>query len=259
VTITRIPTLVSTATSHELDVIAAQLPDGFGSDTLTSAGGRAIDAITTRATEQVTSLTKPLAADAYQVMLAEIQRGVALGTNPNTAATRMLQRTRGGFDGGLSRATRIARTEMLDAYRNAAHTADEANTDVLAGWRWQASLTARTCPACLAMHGRLFPTSQPGPQGHVNCRCSRLPVTKSWAELGFVGLGEPVDQMPDAEDWFDRLPPVEQAAIMGPTRLRLLRSGEIGWEDLAVKVPNSGWRPSWQPRNLSQLRRRATA
>jgi hypothetical protein len=44
---------------------------------------------------------------------------------------------------------------------------------------------------------------------------------------------------------------------MGPTRLQMYRSGLIGWDDLAVKVPNSGWRPSWQPRTLSQLQRRA--
>lgn len=257
VTIARIPALVSTATAQELAIIAAQLPDMLGQQTLTSAGGRAVEAIVKRATEQVTSLYRPLAPDAYQVMLAEIQRGVALGTNPKTAAARMLQRTRGGFDGGLSRATRIARTEMLDAYRSAAHAADQVNTDVLAGWRWQASLSARTCPACLALNGRLFPVDAPGPQGHVNCRCSRMPVTKSWADLGFIGLGEPVDRMPDAESWFFALSHREQLAIMGPTRLQMLRSGEIGWEDLAVKVPNTGWRPSWQPRPLTQLRRRA--
>ena len=258
VTITRIPALVATASEQELALIASQLPDMFTPDALTSAGGRAVDAIVRRATEQVTSLTRPLAQDAYQVMLAEIQRGVALGSNPNTAAARMLQRTRGGFDGGLSRATRIARTEMLDAYRGAAHAADQANSDVLAGWRWNASLSPRTCPACLAMHGRVFSLEQPGPQGHVNCRCSRMPVTKSWADLGFPMFGEPVDVMPDAQDWFERLPYEQQLAIMGPTRLRMLREGRILWDDLAVKVPNSGWRPSWQPRTLSDLHRPAT-
>jgi hypothetical protein len=41
---------------------------------------------------------------------------------------------------------------------------------------------------------------------------------------------------------------------MGPTRLRLLRSGKVSWDDLAVKVPNPGWRPSYQPRTLTDLR-----
>jgi SPP1 gp7 family putative phage head morphogenesis protein len=191
-------------------------------------------------------------------MLGEIQRGVAVGVNPRTAAARMLQRTRGGFDGGLSRATRIARTEMLDAYRNAAHAADQANSDVLAGWAWSASLSPRTCPACLAMNGRVFPTATPGPQGHVNCRCSRMPVTKSWADLGFPMFGEPRDQMPDAQDWFERLPRDQQLAIMGPTRLHLLQTGAISWDDLATKTQNPGWRPSYQPRTLTDLRRAAS-
>jgi SPP1 gp7 family putative phage head morphogenesis protein len=253
--ITRVPQLVADASAHELQVIAAQLPDvAGGADALTLAPGREITAIVQRATEQVTSLTRPLAEDAYQVMLAEVQRGVALGVNPRTAAARMLQRTRGGFDGGLSRATRIARTEMLDASRTAAHASDQANTDVLAGWRWSASLTPRTCPACLAMNGREFPTAEPGPHGHVNCRCARTPVTKSWADLGFPGMDEPEDRFPDARAWFDSLTDAEQLAIMGPTRLRLLRSGKVTWDDLAVKVPNPGWRPSYQPRTLTDLR-----
>lgn len=257
ITITTLPQVVTATTEQELALIASQLPD-IGPDALTSAGGRATVAIVRRATEQVTSLYRPLAEDAYQVMLAEIQRGVAVGTSPRTAAARMLQRTRGGFDGGLARATRIARTEMLDAHRAAAHAADQANSDVLAGWRWNASLSPRTCPACLSMHGRQFPIEQPGPQGHVNCRCSRMPVTRSWAELGFLRLDEPVDVMPDAQAWFDDLPEREQLAIMGPTRLRLYRGGGIGWTDLAVKTPNRGWRPSWQPTTLTGLRSRAS-
>lgn len=257
VMITRIPSLVADASASELEVIVSQLPDAFGGQAaLDAATGRAITAITRRATEQVTSLTKPIADDAYQVMLAELQRGVALGVNPRVAANRMLQRTKGGFDGGLVRATRIARTEMLDAYRAAAQASDEANTDVLAGWRWSASLSPRTCPACLAMNGQVFSTSTPGPQGHVNCRCARTPVTKSWAELGIL-MPEPPDQTPDARAWFDDLPEREQLAIMGPTRLRLLQSGQVSWDDLAVKVPNSGWRHSWQPRTLGDLRSRA--
>jgi SPP1 gp7 family putative phage head morphogenesis protein len=256
VTITgRLGDLVTDATAREVGLIAAQLPADMNLDVATS---RAIDAITRRATEQVTSLTRPLAADAYQVMLSEIQRGIALGTGPRASAARMLQRTRGGFDGGLSRATRIARTEMLDAYRSAAQTSDEANADVLTGWRWSASLSPRTCPACLSMHGRVFPLSTPGPQGHVNCRCARLPVTKSWAQLGFIGMTEPPDPLPDARSWFARLPRAERLAIMGTTRLRLLEAGDVTWDQLATKVPNPGWRPSWQPRSLTGLRSLAT-
>lgn len=254
----RIPRLVADASAHELSVIESQLPGSFGGrSSLTDAPAAAIDAIVRRATQQVTSLVRPLSDDAYQVMLAEVQRGVALGVNPKTAAVRMLQRTKGGFDGGLSRANRIARTEMLDAYRAAAQTTDQANTGVLAGWRWSCSLSPRTCPACLAMNGQQFPTSTPGPLGHVNCRCARVPVAKSWHELGFPGLNELPDHFPDARSWFDGLSPQEQVRIMGPTRLRLLQSGQITWDDLAVKHRNPNWRPSYQPRTLTNLRRTA--
>lgn len=259
ITVGRVPALVNASATGEIALIAAQLPDAFGgSAALTAAPGRAIEAIVRRSTEQVTSLTRPLAEDAYNVMLAEIQRGVALGVNPNVAARRMLQRAKGGFDGGLSRATRIARTEMLDAHRNAGWAADQANTDVLQGWRWNAHLSPTTCVACLAMNGRVFPVEAKGPEGHVNCRCSRTPVTKSWAELGIHGMVDTSPAPPDARLWFSGLSHREQLAIMGPTRLALLESGEVSWEDLVKRVPNTGWRPSWQPRTLTDLRSAAS-
>lgn len=248
---TRVPVLVSDATEHERSLIASQVPDMV--DINRRVKGE-ITAITRRTTHQVTSLTSPLARDAYEVMLGEVQRGVALGVNPRATAARMLQRTRGGFDGGLARATRIARTEMLDAQRAGAAAMDDAHSDVVTGWRWSAALSPRTCPACLSMNGREFPRSTPGPQGHVNCRCARVPSTKSWAELGFVGMDEGPDVLPNARDWFDGLSRAEQLKIMGPTRLNLLQAGWVSWDDLAVVVPNPGWRPSYQPRSLMDLR-----
>jgi hypothetical protein len=99
----------------------------------------------------------------------------------------------GGFNGGLSRALTIARTETISAHREAAAVSHQENADTLAGWRWLCALSDRSCPACLAKNGELHPVSEPGPQGHANCRCSRVPVTKSWRDLG-IDLDEPAEQ-----------------------------------------------------------------
>lgn len=258
ITVGRVPALATSSASGELALIAAQLPEAFGGPLapLSTAYGRAIDAVVHRTTTQITSLTRPLAQDAYQVMLAEISRGTALGVNPNVVARRMLQRAKDGFDGGLSRATRIARTEMLDAQRAAAQVADQENTHVLQGWRWNATLSPTTCVACLAMNGRVFGVDVQGPNGHPNCRCARTPVTKSWADLGIPGMEDTASTPPDARGWFDSLPRPAQLKIMGPTRLGMFERGEISWDDMAVEVQNPGWRPSWQPRPLGSLRAR---
>lgn len=205
---------------------------------------RAIDAMVKRATRQIESLTRPLSADAARAMKASLIRGVALGDSPEAAARRMLDRVGGAFDGGRQRAETIARTEMLDAHREAARLSRMENPDLIVGWRWLATLSARTCPACLSMHGSIHPPETPGPIDHQRGRCTGVPVTKSWADLGFDDLDEPADDFPDARDWFTRQSRETQLQIMGKRRLDALDSGEIGWDDLVAQRSTPGWRDS---------------
>lgn len=253
--------VVADAAARQARIIAAQLPRDLAAvPSLVNAS--TIDAIVMRTATQITSATYPLAADAYDAVQRELLRGIVIGANPQHTAARMLKRTETAFNGGLTRALTIARTETLDAHRAGAGAGQAAHADVLAGWVWQTHLSERTCPACLSMNGRVFPLSEPGPYGHQNCRCARVPVTKTWAELGFPGMKEPEDQRPTPQGtqaWFEALPEREQVAIMGPERLRLLRAGAISWDDLASLVQNPGWRPSWQITPVRDLRTRAVA
>lgn len=249
---------VTAAATWEARILAAQMPDEAGAtaDIVTGFSrmdADALDWIVRRTTERITSLTLPLSGQATRAMNATLIRGVALGDNPRTAAAEMLRRVEGDFNGGLSRALTIARTEMLDAHRAAARGQDMANLDVTAGWTWLAGLSTRTCPACLAMNGSVHPASEGGPDGHPNCRCARVPLLKPWRDLGF-DINEPASLMPDAKAWFDAQPEADQVAIMGRERLDLLRSGRISWSDNAVLTHNPGWRPSWGTTPMKSLR-----
>lgn len=204
---------------------------------------RALDAIVKRTTQQVESLLRPLPAEQAAVMRQALIRGIAVGDNPRQAAALMLQRVGGAFDGGRFRAENIARTEMLDSARAAAKAARLANSDVLRGWMWMATKSARSCPACLAMDGQVFDLDTPGPEGHPSCRCTAAPLTKSMRDLGF-DVDEPVDIYQAGRDWFDEQPEKVQAAIMGPERLRRLRDGSLSWDDIPLKKSNPGWRDS---------------
>ena len=214
----------------------------------------ALDAIVRRSTEQITSRLRPVPAETADVVRRELIRGVAVGDNPRNTARRMVQRAGHGFNGGLSRALTIARTEMLDAHRAGAGAGQARHPQVLAGWVWLAHLDEKTCPACLRMHGELFSLTEAGPQGHPNCRCARMPKTKSWADLGFEGLDEPGDAVVDARAWFEALTPAQQLRIMGPGRLAMLQSGEAEWVDLAYLRSSQTWRDSWQVTPLHVLR-----
>ena len=239
-------------------LIASQLPN-VGASTVELAAqlsgrvqGEAYDAIIQRAQENIVSRMQPLPADTMAQVRRSLIQGITVGDNPRETARRMLARVEGGFGGGLTRALRISRTESLDAFRSANATIDRANPDIVTGWRWTSAIDERTCEVCVSMHGRDFPTEEPGPEGHVNCRCDRVPITRSWRDLGF-DVDEPPDIFPSRDDYWSRLPREAKLDKVGPSKLAALEDGRIGLDDLAVKRPNDGWRDSWKPRTLDEL------
>ena len=167
---------IHATTETQVGMIASQLPRQIGTGTtrllatsVVAASSEQIAAMVERVTQRMTSAVRELSVEAKRAIRVELLRSISVGANPRVAARRALQRVEGQFDGGLGRALTIARTEQLDAHRAAAQTAELANQDVLAGWTWVAHLGPRTCRACLAMHGREFPLTQAGPEGHQNC------------------------------------------------------------------------------------------
>lgn len=249
--------VVAATAAAEPAIMASQLPAAAAAAALrayTSAiAPSALEAIAARARSQIHAATWPLSEEAVQAMRRALITGVATGAHPTEAARHMLAQVEGAFNGGLSRAITIARTEMLDAYRHTSATVHAANRDVLSGWIWLATLDRRTCPSCWAMHGTTHPLSQAGPWDHQQGRCARIPRLRPWSELGVPGVEHP-DYLPDAQKRFWALPRRDQLAIMGPARLQLLTSGQIRWSDLAMLRDNPAWRPSYVPRPVRDLR-----
>lgn len=217
----------------------------------------ALDEIVRRSAEQTTALTGPLSAEAMESVRRALIAGIRAGENPNDTARRMVAQIGGVFTGGLTRATVIARTEVLDAYRTASHYCHRVNSSVLAGWVWHSELRrGRTCIACWSMHGRLFDLTEPGPLDHPQGRCSRVPRLRPWRELG-INATEPADVIVDAEQRFASLPRAQQLHVAGRARLALLDAGLIRWDELAYRRGHRGWRDSYQPTPVRVLRRTA--
>lgn len=245
-----LPDLIDRTARAQRGILAAQLPRTLDAAALLDkpweqSDSDALAAIVKRSTQQITSSVELLAPETYDVIRRELIRGVSVGTSPRETARRMVARTEGNFFGGLTRAMNIARTETLDAHREAGRMGQDRHPEVLQGWTWLCHLSARTCPSCLARHGTVHPLSEPGPEDHPQGRCARQPRTKSWADLGF-DIDEPADDIVDAREWFDALTEAEQLQIMGRARLKLLRDGDITFEDLTSKRSNTRWRDSWQ-------------
>lgn len=146
-------TVVAATAAAEPAIIASQMPAAVVGEFTQRVASRilltALDVITARTRQAIVAQTRPLSADAMEAVRRELIRGVQVGSNPNDAARRMVAAVNGAFEGGLTRATAIARTEMLDAYRVASRYTHEANADVLDGWVWLATVTGagalRTC------------------------------------------------------------------------------------------------------------------
>jgi len=243
-----VPALTGDAAVWQARLIGAQYPDLAPAEARTGVAFNRVDpatldAIVTRTTQQITAMTYPIGREATSAIASSLIRGVAVGENPRVAARRMLSTVESGFNGGLTRALVIARMEMLDAHRAGAFAQDQANRDVLTGWQWVATLDVRTCPSCLVQHGTQHPVDEQGPIDHQQGRCARVPVTRSWRDLGF-DLDDPPSAVPDAREWFDNLPAEKQVQVMGPARLRLLDDGRISWDDLSTRRVTPGWRDS---------------
>lgn len=252
---------VQAAGAGQAAVIASQLPtqamidaaqgtanaavDVVDIDAWSRVDKRQVDAIVRRTTEQITARHYPIAPETYEVVRRELIRGVASGDNPRVVARQMVRRAEKRFNGGLSRALNIARTETLDAHRNAARLAEvEEFADVLTSWVWIAVFSPRTCGSCIAQHGSEHPLSTPGPLDHQQGRCARLPKVKPWADLGY-DIEEPETVLADAEEWFDSLPPEEQLELLGPARYSAWASGRFPMSDWSIRKTTDGWRDSY--------------
>ena len=226
---------------HEL--ITTQLPPGVRAN-LVRPPGEEVDLMVRRATEQITARSYWLSVESTDAMNRALVLGQSAGDNPRDVARRMVKQARDAFNGGITRAQVIARTEMADAHRGAAEASQNANADVLAGWVWWAQLGPRTCPSCVEQHGRLHRLDEPGPLDHHQGRCARVPRTKTWAELGY-DVPETRPAIESGHDWFNRQPEHVQRYVLGPKRFKAWQAGDYPPDAWSVRRSTTGWRPSF--------------
>lgn len=238
--------VTSLAVTTQAAVAGAQLPAAFADGLLRTVNPDVIGSIVARTSQQITARTRPLSQAGQDAVAKALVRGAAATDNPVKVARDMVRLARAGaVDLPLARAEAIARTELNDAARAATQAWEQANAKTLQGWEWLSSRSATTCPSCWAMDGTFHELTEPGPDDHVNGRCTRMVRTKTWRELG-IDLDEPAGLARiSAEDHFKTLDREQQLQIMGASRLKALDDG-APWSSLTVEKPNTDWRRSFQ-------------
>lgn len=192
-------------------------------------------------------LLDELGPEASRQVRQALIAGVATGQHPTVIARQVRQ----ALGGNLVRALTIARTEVLRSYRESSRRTYQANADLVRGWVWQAALGLRTCAFCWAKHGSFHRLDEQF-ASHPRCRCTMVPATRSWRDLGFDVPETPGDITPGPE-LFDRLPEEQQRAILGPAKFEAYRSGQITLDDLVGHRRDPRWGPVGYERSLRDI------
>jgi SPP1 gp7 family putative phage head morphogenesis protein len=236
--------------SAAMALLVASLPPGFGS-TFAGLPSGAITQLVGYLGDgsPLTGRLQELAPGQLPAIRNALVVGLGTGQNPRTIA-RTLRPLLGV---PLWQALRLARTETLRAYRAAALDR-YAQSDVVQGWIWWSALGRRSCAVCWAMHGTFHPLTEPF-GSHPNCRCTVLPATKPWAELGLAGLPDRPAPVPGG-DRFAALAEGDQQAILGPGKWAAYQAGEITLADLVAVQRSATWGVSRMERSLEEARAR---
>ena len=112
------------------------------------------------------------------------------------------------------------------------------------GWQWVASLGPRTCSSCWAQHGSIHPADEPGPLDHHQGRCARVPLTRSWRDLGF-DVDEPPSVIPDAQATFDAMGRDARRQVLGGKGLAAYEQGRFPMSAWSVRKDTPEWRPAY--------------
>lgn len=164
--------------------------------------------------------------DRYEQGISEAVRQIALrGIIEGKGPVTIGREVRAAVEGmPRSAAAAIMRTTQMTAYRQATTASYMANADILEPQAIRvAALDARTCMACVALHGTLVPLDQPISE-HWNGRCTTVAQVRGRRRVVQTG-----------EDWFGALSEAQQRAQMGQAAYEAWRAGALRLADLVQK------------------------
>jgi len=180
----------------------------------------------------IQSLLAMYSSDAGEKARQVLVRGAILGDNP----LKIAQDLRGAMQTAQYAVERVARTEVLRAYRGAVQ--ERTKEQGFNGVVWVCS--ANACAYCWSMSGTVYP-SEMAMDTHPNCECS-------WAP----NIG-PDNAIHDGEDAFAELPDAKQRDILGPTKFNAYKDGRIALSDLAGHAVHPIWGPIGYEKSLAEL------
>lgn len=149
----------------------------------------------------------------------------------------------------------VARTSIQHVASASRMALWEANSDIISGYRFVATLDSRTTQQCRSLDGKVFKLGQgPIPPLHHNCRSTTVAVLDPKYDFFNEGATRSSDKgYVDADltyyEWLKQQPAAFQDAAIGKTRGKLFRDGGLSAEQFADL--NLG--RNFQPLTLEQM------
>lgn len=198
-------------------------------------------------TSPVQKALRRIGGDATGEVRQILYQGIVNGKSPYEVADDLREK----FAAKYTDAVRLARTETVQAYRESRLESFRPYKEFVPEWQWYTTHDSHTCIACLAMSGRRFSIDEPF-SSHPNCRCTPIPVTTLFRDLG-IASGSFADEIESGEEWFKKLSRADQKAILKPARYELYRSGEVAFADFAEIHNVKSFGPSLRNTPISRL------
>lgn len=130
----------------------------------------------------------------------------------------------------------VVRTSLQSVSSEARFQTWAANSDIINGYEWVATLDSRTTQQCRSLDGEVFALGKgPRPPIHVNCRSTTVPDFDDG--LDFLDKGAtrssvkgPVDAGQSYYEWLAKQPKAFQVEALGADRAKLFRDGGLSQE-----------------------------
>lgn len=182
-----------------------------------------------------------------QGRMDRVTQAIRDGLTQSETTDQIVRRIRGTkaarYEDGILQISRrsaqsVAHTAVSHVSNVTAQETWKANSSVVKGWQFLATLDSRTTPTCGGLDGKVFPIGEgPIPPRHIRCRSISVAVTKSFREMGIdmdeldkTGRASMDGQVPGSTrfaDWLNSKGTATQDKVLGKTRAELFRSGKL--------------------------------
>lgn len=139
-----------------------------------------------------------------------------------------------------------ARTAVHDSARTARIVTYRANPRTVTGWRWVCSLSDRSCLACVALHGTIFPLDETFQAAHVGCECESAPEVTGQSPYDATG-----------EDWLAAKISRGELENVPPTVRDDVLNGRVELRDFLTRVEDERYGNQYRQSTVTEARRRA--